>query len=284
MRLSTVVRGTPCVVSSEPVLHVEERGTGPAVVLLHGAPTSPDHMLRLAERLSRSYRALVVHLPGYGRSAPAQAGAIAPLDASHALVEEALVARRVAVAHLVGFSGGAYRAFALALRGTIRARSVVSLAGSANFTDEEKKGLVAYVDMLRAGVDAAPLLVDLMLSPRGREAAASRADVASWAKAISAEDLARELEAFVAAPDLLPQLASSAWPKVPVLLRVGSADRASPPERSRRVHDAFARVPGGLDDVRLEEVDGAGHALLCEDFDATAASLEHHLQAATLRG
>jgi len=190
---------------------------------------------------------------------------------SHALVEEALAARGVREAHVVGFSGGAYRAFALACRGTLRVASLVSLAGAANFEEDEKKGLADYVGMLRAGVDPVPILIDLMLSPRGRESIASVADISSWSAAVLPDDLARELEAFVAAPDLRSQVAQLT---IPILLRVGSIDAASPPERSRRIA-AVAR------DARLEEVPGVGHALLCEDFDSTAASVERHLLAST---
>jgi pimeloyl-ACP methyl ester carboxylesterase len=260
------------------VLHVDERGSGTPVVLLHGAPTAPEHMWPLAERLARSYRALVVHLPGYGRSAPIEPYA---MDHSHALVEETLAQRGVRDAHVVGFSGGAYRAFALALRGNLRVRSVVSLAGTANFTDEEKKGLVQYVAMLRDGVEVAPILVELMLSPRGRENAVAVEDVRSWATAISAEHLARELEAFVAAPDLRPQLGAL---DIPVLARVGSIDAAAPPERSRRIIDAIRTItPARNDRAKLEEVPGVGHVLLREDFDSTLASIERHLTAETGR-
>jgi 3-oxoadipate enol-lactonase len=252
------------------VLHVDERGSGVAVVLLHGAPTAPEHLMPLAARLARSWRVLVVHLPGYGRSAALEPYA---LEHSHALVEETLVARGVRETHLVGFSGGAYRAFALACRRetALRVRSVVSLAGVANFTEDEKAGLVRYVHLL-SGVerpfDPAPMLVDLMLSPRGREHPLWVEDVRSWATSITPEHLARELEAFIGAPDLRPQIAML---DLPVLVRVGSIDAASPPERSRRIievarHGAF------------EEVPGVGHALLCEDFDSTAASIERHLR------
>lgn len=233
---------------------------------MHGAPNAPEHLRPLADRLAQSYRVLLVHLPGYGRSAPIEPYA---MEHSHALVEETLAARGVRDAHLVGFSGGAYRAFALAARGNLRARTVTSLAGAADFAEHEKKKLGQYVAMLRDAVDPAPLLVELMLSPRGRENAASVADIASWARAIRPEHLARELEAFIAAPDLRPQLAML---DLPVLVRVGSIDAASPPERSRRIAESARHV-------WLEEVPGVGHALLREDFDCTAASVERHLAA-----
>lgn len=226
----------------------------------------------LAERLARSWRVMLVHLPGYGRSVTLEPYALAH---SHALVEETLLARGVREAHLIGFSGGAYRAFALACRAesALRVRSIVSLAGCANFSDEEKQGLAHIVDSLRNGVDGRPidvgaLLVDVMLSPRGRENLAWVQDIVGWARVISPENLARELEAFIGAPDLRPQLAKL---DLPVLVRVGSIDAASPPARSRRITEVMPHAA-------FEEVPGVGHALLCEDFDSTAASIERHLR------
>lgn len=259
------------------MLHVDEKGSGTPVVLLHGTPTAPEHLMPLAERLARSWRVMLVHLPGYGRSAPLDPYA---LEHSHTLVEEALAARGVRDAHLVGFSGGAYRALALACRAgsdgsRLRVRSVVSLAGVANFNDEEKHGFARYVGMLRGTQErpfevaaVAPMLMDLMLSPRGRENARWVEDIRGWASAVRLEDLARELEAFMGAVDLRPQIAELA---LPMLLRVGSIDAASPPERSRRIADVARHAS-------LEEVPGVGHALLCEDFDSTAASVERHLR------
>jgi 3-oxoadipate enol-lactonase len=232
-------------------------------------------MMPLAERLSRSWRVLVVHLPGYRRSAALDPYAI---EHSHALVEETLVARGVRDAHLVGFSGGAYRAFALATRAesALRVRSIVSLAGVADFTDAEKGALAKHARILRGSVERAydpiqaiPMILDLILSPRGREQTAWVEDVRTWMEATTPEHLARELEALVGAPDLRPRIATL---EVPIFLRVGSIDAASPPERSRRIVEVAPHAS-------IEEVPGVGHALLCEDFDATAASIERHLRA-----
>lgn len=215
---------------------------------------------------------LLVHLPGYDRSAPVEPYG---MGHSHALVEDTLAARGIGAAHFIGFSSGAYRAIALAARGQIRARSIVSLAGTADFTDEDKKGLAQTVTMLRAGVDPEAALLDSALSPRGRENHAAVADVRSWARATTPERLARELEAFIAAADLRPQLATLG---IPILVRVGSIDAASPPERSRRMVDALrCSTSSELRGVRFEEVPGVGHALLREDFESTAESIERHL-------
>jgi pimeloyl-ACP methyl ester carboxylesterase len=49
--------------------HYVERGTGPPVLLLHGAGGDPGDWFRAVEHLSARYRVVAVHLPGYGRTA-----------------------------------------------------------------------------------------------------------------------------------------------------------------------------------------------------------------------
>ena len=69
-------------------LHIEDRGRGAPVVFLHGAPTTPAYLRPLAERLSRGFRTLLVHLPGYG-----DRPALRPyrMDQAHTRVEESLI-------------------------------------------------------------------------------------------------------------------------------------------------------------------------------------------------
>jgi pimeloyl-[acyl-carrier protein] methyl ester esterase len=249
------------------MIHVDELGSGREVVLLHGTPTAPAHMRPLAERLARSRRVILVHLPGYGRSPPVRPYV---LDAVHALVEDALCARGVTTADLVGFSYGGYRAAALACRGRLRARSIVSLAGYADLAAADRVALSPLLTLIRQRADLAPVCEEFMLSRRGRADAAAVADVRSWASAVAPDDLLAEAEAVLASPDLRPRLAEL---DVPVLARVGAADVASPPSRSERL---AAAAPRG----ELEVVPGVGHAILREDFEATAASIERHLQRA----
>src|SRR5438876_772331 len=74
-------------------LHIDEHGAGPEVVLLHGAPSSPDDFAPLVEALEASHRVLVPHLPGYGRT-PSDPGAYS-LDSVVALLERGLESRGV---------------------------------------------------------------------------------------------------------------------------------------------------------------------------------------------
>lgn len=250
-------------------LHIEVRGAGPAVALLHGSPTAPAHMRPLAERLATRYRTLLVHLPGYGASAP-----LVPYDLarSHALVEESLLAHGARDLHLIGLSGGAYRALAIASRRNLRVRSVACIGAVAAFPPEEAAALAGFAQVLRAGgADLSPVLEQRMLSPAGREEPSSVADVASWLLAVSPGHLADELDALASAPDLHTEIGQL---EIPLLLRVGELDVATPPARSEAIAAVAARAT-------LERVPGAGHALLCEDVEGTARAMERHLEAAS---
>ena len=169
----------------------------------------------------------------------------------------------------VGTFGGAYRSFAIACRAHVKVLSVAALGPVADFLPEEAMGLMEYAKMLRQGVDPAPILEEIMLSERGRQDVASRDEIRAWATACPPEDLALELEAFAQAPSLLGEIAAL---EIPILLRVGLADNATPPARSHRIHAVATHA-------RLQEVPEVGHAILCEDFNATADAVEAQLAA-----
>jgi 3-oxoadipate enol-lactonase len=183
------------------------------------------------------------------------------LDGAHDQIETALLRLGVQEAAFVGFSGGAYRALALATRGRIKPLGLVSLAGTAHFTSVDREAFDGFAGMLRRGEDARALLPDRFLSSAF---AATHPEVVArverWLDAIAPEHLATELDAFARAEDLRPALGSL---RVSALARVGELDVATPPERSAEIAEA---APGAV----LQVVPKVGHALLYEDAEATA--------------
>ncbi|MBS2014284.1 MAG: alpha/beta hydrolase [Deltaproteobacteria bacterium] len=250
------------------MLHVDERGSGEPVVLLHGAPMAPGHLLPLAEKLAKARRAIVVHLPGYGRSSPLEPYS---MDASLAAIEDALLARKCDEAHLIGIGHGGYRAVAIAIRKVITARTLTVLAGGADLTAAEASQCMQVARMFRGGIEPASFLEEFALSPRGRERDEWVSEVRGWGHAVRTEDLARELESLASSADLRPELARL---DIPLLARVGSIDAMCSPERTQRMLVAARRAV-------VEEVPGVGHALLCEDFVSTSASIKRHLTRAS---
>ncbi len=249
------------------MLHVEVSGRGPrSVILLHGAPTPPELLAPLVEVPEAGLRRLVVHLPGYGRSAPNPPGA--GLEETQRRLIETLEAAEVSDCALVGYSAGAYLALALACSGRVRPRVVVSLAGFARLADEEREQYHQFARVLRTGADLQKLMPARMLSTGARAARPGLAyAVEGWLGVIPAGTLADELDAIGRCEDLTPRLAALACP---VICRAGAADVAVP------LHHAMTIVRSCAD-ARLELVPGAGHALPLEDAEGTRASIAHAL-------
>jgi pyruvate dehydrogenase E2 component (dihydrolipoamide acetyltransferase) len=239
--------------------------SGALVVLLNGTPVVPEHLTPLAQRLAVRYRSWNVHLPGYGRS---RARLPYDLEESHRLVEETLAAKGAGPVHLVGFSGGAYRALALAARGRLDVRSISLLGGFRGFTPEQRPAYREYARLLREGVDLSPALPGLMLSAAAQTRAGWVEHVKTWAKAASDEALAGELEALAESP-----VVDVTRIRAPILARAGELDAALPIAASREIAEFAPHVT-------LQIVPSVGHTLLLEDFDATAAAIEAHLSAA----
>lgn len=248
-------------------IHIDEIGHGPAVLALHGMPTSPRHMARLATPLAAGYRFLIPHLPGYGAS-PAMPEPYS-FEQVNDCLEEELGRRLVTDVAVVGYSAGALRALQLALRGRLRVRCVVALAPVVSLTDEERAAARLSAQMLLSGADLRPLAGPRFLSAHD---AATRPDlvevVERWMTATPPECLAAEIEAMCREVDVLPQLGQLT---MPLVARVGELDLACPVPKSRALVDA---APAG----RLELVPGVAHALLLEDPAGTVRSVDRLLR------
>lgn len=227
------------------------------VVVLHGSPGAAEDFAPLARSLARSRRVLALDMPGYGGRAALRPFSI---DGALAAIEDELAALGASRSAIVGFSGGAYRALAIALRARIEVTSIVCLGGLAGFPREAKAPLLALAREIRGGAFERSSFAARMLAPSHDAADARR--VESWLDACSPDVLADEIAAMADAEDLAPRLGELGH--TPILARVGELDQAAPVVLS----EAIVR---GAKNARLEIVAGKGHALLVEDADATIA-------------
>src|SRR4051794_29874645 len=115
-------------------LNVTDVGSGRPVVLLHGCPLPAQSFDGLVERLRGHRRVVVPNLPGYDGS-PALTGEVT-LPRIHALLEATLSRLDITDCDCVGYSLGAYHAFALALRGRVRIDTIFSVGGFAGLDRE----------------------------------------------------------------------------------------------------------------------------------------------------
>lgn len=244
-------------------MFIHVAGAGPDLVLLHGLPQPPEDFAPLVRVLAASHRVLVVHLPGYGRSAPRSGEYV--LSEVGAELASTLRTHHVQRPLLVGCSGGGYRALQLALdHPKLAARGVVQLGPIAGFEDADRARFAATADAVEAGVDLEDALLASMFSRAfvELEPALTRRVVRDMLHAAPHSVIAAELRAFSVAPDLRPRLSELA---APMLLRVGSEDVATPLEHAR---DVASRCG-----AKLDVVQGAGHLLHHEDFDGTVEAV-----------
>lgn len=242
-------------------MEIRTFGDGAPVVFLHGCPTTVDVLDDVAGAVATKRRSLVVSLPGYGRSP-----ALAPpwtVAALHDAIAAAIDAAGARGAWLVGFSGGAYHALAIASDARVRAAGVVTLGGMLGFSDQRAQ-MRDFAAAVAAGADLHHVAGPRFLSERYRDAHPEAVrKVEAWLDATSPENLAAELRAFADAPDLTERVAAL---DVPIVARVGELDVAAPPAGSEAIVRAAKR--GALQIAR-----GCGHALMIEDAEATSAAV-----------
>jgi pimeloyl-ACP methyl ester carboxylesterase len=238
-------------------LLVEDRGSGPVVLLAHGMWCDAGMFEPLAENLARDHRVLVPELRGHGRSeVPASQWRIADLADDLRLILDGL---RVPKVLLAGFSMGGMAAVDFALRFPDRLTGL-ALMGTSAATEEWFRA--AEIRIL-AG------LIELTGKPRflAREAARStfsakfrkqqRAVVQRWehtVQAMSGPALVHALRAVGSRPSLLDRLDEI---RTPTVVLTGSSDRILHPRWSRAMARRMPRA-------RLVAWPGAGHAIPME--------------------
>ncbi|EAQ96283.1 alpha/beta fold hydrolase BchO [Congregibacter litoralis] len=109
--------------------HVQIRGSGPDLLLLHGTGASSHSWVPMARLLESDFRVIAPDLPGQGFTelAPAAQCSLTGMSRAIAHLLQTLDAKPVVIA---GHSAGAAIAACLCLRGSLNPRSVVSINGA----------------------------------------------------------------------------------------------------------------------------------------------------------
>lgn len=247
-------------------MHIDSVGRGGDVVVLHGIPQAPDDLDGLVNRLARRWRVHLVHLPGYGRE-PARVG---PHDLD--CIEQELLAQLQTLApagySVVGISGGSYRAFRSARRGTLEPRGIVALGPLPMVVQAQREAFREAIGALQAGLEIWPAVVDgLFTEAFARANPSVPARYLAQLRDIRAETVALELDAIASEPDGLERLREVSCP---VYMRVGERDQSTPPSSAVQALEWLPRA-------RLDVVANAGHLLHHEDHDATLEAVERAL-------
>jgi pimeloyl-ACP methyl ester carboxylesterase len=132
------------VVASETVngalLHYEERGSGPPLLLVHGTGTYADIWSPVLDGLARSYRVIAYDRRGFARSSPAPDGGLAEHARDAAALLNALDA---SPATIVGWSGGGVIALDLAASFPDRVAALVLAEPAVHLTTHPSRDAVA---------------------------------------------------------------------------------------------------------------------------------------------
>jgi 3-oxoadipate enol-lactonase len=256
-------------------LNVEDRGSGPPIVLLHGFPL--DHRMWNAQidALSTRRRMVAPDLRGFGKSTLTEADVDlgVPMEryASDvvAALDELEIFEPVVV---VGFSMGGYAAWQVALRWPERVRGLVPCDTRAvGDTDEARAGRLKMAEAAMQAGNSSPAQAMLakLLAPETHE---ERPDIVALTSAMierqSAEAVAAAQRGMARREDVTGRLREITCP---TLCIVGVEDAISPPAEMHQIATLLAE--NNAAEVRIVEIESAGHMTPLENPAAVTEAI-----------
>lgn len=236
------------------LLHVDDAGPGPVVVLLHGFPL--DHTMWEYQQgtVGSEYRVLSPDLRGHGRSV-APDGPIYTIDGMADDVLETLEAQGIDGPFVLGgLSMGGYVALSIADRFPNRLRGLMLLDTKAEADTPETR--LVREDLARqveASGSVEPVVQAMLTKMFSSTTRARRADLIARAGETMLQAppraVAATLRGLAERPDRTGILAGL---HVPTLVLCGADDAITPPATVRRLAD-------GIPNARYVEVPDAGH-------------------------
>ena len=130
------------------LIHYEEAGSGPPLLLLHGGlGTALLHWWRELPRFAARFRVIAPDLRGYGRSSPPRDFPPDFYGRDAADMAALLTAAADEPAHVLGWSDGGIVALVLAATRPDLVRSLIVVGAQARLLPEERAGWPAMVDL-----------------------------------------------------------------------------------------------------------------------------------------
>jgi 2-succinyl-6-hydroxy-2,4-cyclohexadiene-1-carboxylate synthase len=261
-------------------LHVERRGRGPALMLLHGFTGTGRSLAALSAAFEREFDTLAPDLPGHGASTGvARDGRYAFDDALQDLVAtlDAAGHRR---AHWLGYSMGARLALGCAVRYPERVASLVLIGGRAGIVDDAERAarrrsddeLAARIEAIGVEAFVDEWLAQPLFATQHRLDPTVRAEQRRARLGHEARELAASLRGL--GPGAQPPLFAD-LPRVaaPVLLVAGALDT--------RFVAAAHEMAASLPQAEVCEIAGAGHAAHLEQPAAVITAVSVFLRRVT---
>lgn len=246
-------------------MHIQVRGLGPALVLIHGWAMHAGLFAPLAEHLAGSFTLHLVDLPGHGRSR----GDLGPLEPGACARR---IAERTPPALWLGWSLGGLVALEAALSRPAAVRGLIGLCASPRFTAaaDWPQGMAAetFAAFARglAGDPRATIDRFLILETHGSDHAREELRLLRETVYAHGEPTAAALRQGLAALEESDYRAALPALRMPSLWLAGRRDRLTHPAALRA---AAAACPEG----RYVEIAGAGHAPFLTHAEAVAAAI-----------
>jgi pimeloyl-ACP methyl ester carboxylesterase len=238
-------------------------GSGPPLVLLHGAVSDSRVWRRELESFADEFTVVAWDAPGCGESADVPGSPGMPDYA--ALLAGLLDGLGIGAAHVLGHSWGSTLALELALLRPDLVRSLVLVGGYAGWAgslpaDEVQRRLTFALQTAdRIGDFDPTTMPGLFSSAMPGDRATELAHVMSEIRPTATREMAHAL-ALADLRDALPRIAA------PTLVVAGSSDERSPVSVGSALAEA---IPG----ARLAVLEGLGHECYLESPEAFAAAV-----------
>jgi pimeloyl-ACP methyl ester carboxylesterase len=253
-------------------LHVQDVGTGPIIVLLHGFPF--DHaMWENQLHAWPGFRVIAPDFRGYGQSELPQNTVYLVDDLADDVLDtlDALGVSQPVI--LGGLSMGGYVALSIAERHPERLRALMLMDTRAGAdSPEAASNRIIAAEQVSTSGETGPFLAAMLPKLVGPETRDNRPDVMSQIDAMMqrapAQAIAATLLGLATRPDrtaILPQIA------MPTLVLVGEDDAITPPAEAY----SMAEV---IPDVTLAVIPQAGHLAPLENPQLTNTAIELFLQ------
>jgi magnesium chelatase accessory protein len=249
---------------------VVEHGTGPEILLLHGAGGSGHSYRSLAPALE-GYRTLIPDLPGQGFTRPGSRGrfGIEPMaEDLEALIKAAGWQPKLVIGHSAGVP------LALQLSTLVPLRAVIGLNAALGQFDGAAGFLFPLFARALAATPFVPSLVSRMWGNEDKvraliEGTGSRLDEAGIAQYVTLVQRAAHVDGtlgMMAAWRVDRLMAGAAGLTVPTLLVANAGDRLVPPKVSREAARMLPRA-------ELREMPSLGHLAHEEDAGAVVETI-----------
>jgi magnesium chelatase accessory protein len=245
--------------------HVQQAGTGPSLLLVHGTGASTHSWRDLIPALARDYSVVAADLPGHGFSGPAGRGR-GSIEGMSGYLAALLRTLDFNPQYCVGHSAGAVILCRLALDRCVTPRCIISLNGA--FIPLSGAAGVIFSPIARL-MARGPLLPRLIAQSAGNTASVARVIAGTGSRLDAAGldlyvRLVRRPEHVAGALTMMSNWDLSAFrrelPRLgsPLALIVGENDRTVPPEQALEVQRCVANAV-------VHRMRGLGHLAHEED-------------------